>query len=155
MTTTASIRTAPSATTTSTVRSTVTSVRASLPVVGLTVLAASAVWLVGTLAGADLRVAFPGQAAMTVSLPSVVVAASVAALTGWAALALLRRVTPRGRTVWTALAVVALVASFAPVATTGASGGTRLVLALMHVAVAAVLIPGLRRTVGDAGPVRP
>ncbi len=46
----------------------------------------------------------------------------------------------------TALAVTALVASFAPILSVQAGAGVRDILALMHVAVAAVLVPGLRRT---------
>jgi hypothetical protein len=47
----------------------------------------------------------------------------------------------------TALAVAALLGSFGPVAAAQTDPTTRVFLALMHLAVAAVLIVGLRRTI--------
>jgi hypothetical protein len=45
--------------------------------------------------------------------------------------------------VWTGVAVAVLAVSFLPLAGDGMDTGTRTALALMHLAVAAVLIPGL------------
>jgi uncharacterized protein DUF6069 len=119
---------------------------APVAVVGATG-AAVAVWLIAWLSGTELRITPPGQPAMVVALPAVAGTALAAGLVGWVALAFLRRVTRRARTPWTALAVAALVASFAPILSVQASVGVRAILGLMHVAVAAVLVPGLRRTV--------
>jgi hypothetical protein len=107
--------------------------------VALAAVAPGVVWLIATVAGADLEVTMDGQPTMRIGLPLV--------LTGWAALSVLRRVTSRAGTVWTVLAGIMLLASFGPVLTVRASTGTTLALAAMHLAVAAVLIPGLRHTV--------
>jgi hypothetical protein len=114
-------------------------------------LAPTAVWLVAQATGTELEVSLTGQPPMVVSLPFVVVTALAAALAGWGALAVLQRVTSRGRMLWTGLAVAALFVSFGPVATVETSAAARTFLALMHVAVAAVLIPGLRGTVPARG----
>ena len=109
--------------------------------------AAVVMWLVAWLSGTELRVTPPGQPSIVVTLPAVIGVALAAGLVGWGALAFLGRVTRRARTLWTALAGAALVASFTPILSVEARAGVRALLALMHVAVAAVLVPGLRRTV--------
>jgi peptidoglycan/LPS O-acetylase OafA/YrhL len=72
----------------------------------------------------------------------------VAALAGWGLLALLERFTARPRTSWTAIAglvgLLSLVGPLSAIASTTVANG--LSLALMHLAVAAVLIPGLAAT---------
>jgi Family of unknown function (DUF6069) len=140
--------TAPSATTSHPTRA---AAAAPLAVTAATA-AAAAVWLAAWLSGTELRVTPPGQPSMVVALPAVVGTALAAGLVGWAALAVLRRVTRRARTLWTGLALAALAVSFAPVLSVQASAGVRAFLALMHVVVAAVLVPGLRRAC--AGPLR-
>jgi hypothetical protein len=71
-----------------------------------------------------------------------------AALAGWGLLALLERFTARPRTSWTAIAVLvgllSLAGPLSTIAPTTVANG--LSLALMHLAVAAVLIPGLAAT---------
>lgn len=87
-----------------------------------------------------------GQPATAIGLAIVAAFAAQAALLGWAALALLERFLPRhARVVWTVLAVAVLLVSFAPVVAVAAATGTKMMLALMHLAVAAVLIPALPR----------
>jgi hypothetical protein len=108
--------------------------------------AASVVWTLARLAGTTVTVSMPHQAPMAIGLPMVVFTALVASLAAWGSLAALERLTRRPRAVWTGLAVVALLASFGPVLLAHTSNGTRIALALMHIAVAAVLIPALRRT---------
>jgi hypothetical protein len=49
----------------------------------------------------------------------------------------------RARAIWTGVAGVVLAVSFLPFVGDGTDGGTRASLALMHLVVAAVLIPGL------------
>ncbi|MGC5289231.1 DUF6069 family protein [Micromonospora sp. DT231] len=74
------------------------------------------------------------------------VIALIASLAGWAMLALLERLLPRtARRNWTITALAVLLMSFAPVAAPGMDSATRLTLAAMHVAVAAVLIPAMTR----------
>ncbi|WP_283136461.1 DUF6069 family protein [Rhizohabitans arisaemae] len=103
------------------------------------------VWLGAGLAGADLKVTMAGQPPMSIGVHMVLTTALAGALAGLGSHALLTRFSARGRTAWTALALVALLLSFAPLLTVEAATGTIVALAAMHVAVAAVLIPGLRR----------
>lgn len=78
------------------------------------------------------------------ALLDVVMAAAVAALAGWGLLAVLERVTRRARTVWTAiaLAVFLLTLPYLP----GFTASERIILTLLHLALAAVLIIGMRST---------
>ncbi|MBO8186382.1 DUF6069 family protein [Streptomyces spirodelae] len=107
--------------------------------------APAVVWLAAKAAGADMEVTMHGQPTMRVGLPLVLIAALLANLAGWSALLLLRRVTSRSRAAWTVLSGIVLLVSFAPVISARASTGTTLALAVMHLVVAAVLVPGLRR----------
>ncbi|HEX5993561.1 MAG TPA: DUF6069 family protein [Jiangellales bacterium] len=120
--------------------------RRALTAAGAT-LAATGVWLLAQATGTELTVTMAGQPPMTISLPFVVVTALAASLAGWAALAVLQRVARRGRALWTVLAIAALLVSFGPVAAAQTNAAARTLLALMHLAVAAVLIPGLVATV--------
>jgi Family of unknown function (DUF6069) len=121
-------------------------------------LAALAVWLVtDPLLGVDLIVPTrPGSEELMSITPVLVAGTSlVVALAGWALLALLERFTARARTIWTAVAVLFALFSLAgPLSTLGSStAATAVALALMHVAVAAVLIPMLAGT--SPAPARP
>ncbi len=120
--------------------------RGALVVAGAT-LAPAAVWLIARAAGTTFTLTLAGQPPMTIDLPFVVVTALAASLAGWAARAVLQRATSHARVLWTGLAVAALLLSFGPVAAAQTDPATRAFLALMHLAVAAVLIIGLRRTV--------
>jgi hypothetical protein len=114
--------------------------------VGGAVLATVAVWVVAVpLLGVHLLIRFGSGAAETVGVDYVVGATLIASLAAWALLTVLERRTARARAIWTVVAVVVLLVSLSlplSVATTSAS---KIVLALMHVAAAAVLIPVLRR----------
>jgi len=118
--------------------------RRALAVAGA-VAAPAAVWLVATAAGVPLRVTAGGQPPEPVELPAVLVFALVGSLAGSLALAVLERVTRHGAAVWTVLAAVVLLASLVPPLTVQASTATHVTLVTMHLAVAAVLVPGLRR----------
>jgi hypothetical protein len=102
------------------------------------------VWVGATqAAGVDLTVG-SGSGAHGVGLVSVVVTALVVAVAGGGLLRVLERRTPRGRRIWTAVAVAVWVLSFAgPLGARHASGG--LVLAGLHLLVGGVVIVGLRR----------
>ena len=107
--------------------------------------AALLIWLVqGPLTGADLVVR-NGDATSTVGPVAVVVVALAVGLVGWALLALLERVTSRGRLVWSIIAVAVLLLSLV-----GPLGATTIqakgALAAMHAVVGAILIAGLTRT---------
>jgi hypothetical protein len=121
-------------------------------------LAALAVWLItDPLLGIDLTApTAPGSQQLQPITPAIVASASlVAALGGWALLALLERFTARARTIWTAVALlVALLSLAGPLSTLASTSAANAVaLALMHLAVAAVLIPGLAGT--SPAPARP
>ncbi|MGW6461820.1 DUF6069 family protein [Streptomyces sp. NPDC055078] len=112
---------------------------------GLAVLAPVVVWLVADpVLGHRVRITDGGQTLGIGAVP-VVLVALLAALAGWGLLAALERLrVRRARAVWTGVAVAVLAVSFLPLTGDGMDGGTRAALALMHLAVAAVLIPGLR-----------
>ena len=82
-------------------------------------------------------------------------ASAVASLVGWAFLAALERVTAVARQVWTVLAIVAGLASFGgPFSGTGITTANRVVLVVLHIAVAAVLVTMMYRTSPTSGPQR-
>ena len=111
--------------------------------------AAVAIWVVATLAGADLTVSFgAGQPIQKITVVNVVVAALVGSLAGWGLLGLLRRFTAKARAVWTVTAIVAALLSLGGPLSATASAGTKVSLVAMHLAVATVTIVGLRRTRG-------
>jgi hypothetical protein len=115
------------------------------------VLAPAAIWLVAApLLGLDLRVAQASGEPAEITLPLVIVTALAASLAGWGLLALLERLTRRARTIWTSTAVVALVVSFTPLFGSGTATASRIVLALLHLSVAAILIPALVRSAAAA-----
>lgn len=113
--------------------------------VGGAVLAAVAVWVVAVpLLGVHLLVRFGSGAAQTVGVDYVVGASLIASLAGWALLAMLERRTSSGRSIWTVVAIVVMLVSVSLPLSVATTTGSKTVLALMHVAVAAVLIPVLR-----------
>ncbi|MGD0194474.1 MAG: DUF6069 family protein [Candidatus Dormibacteria bacterium] len=114
--------------------------------VGGAVLAAVAVWVVAVpLLSVHLLVRFGSGAAETVGVDYVVGASLIASLAGWALLVMLERRTSRARSIWTVVAIVVLLASVSLPFSIATTTGSKTVLALMHVAVAVVLIPVLRR----------
>ncbi len=119
-------------------------------VVAATVGAALVVWLIAKplIGGAFTIPLAGGTQTIVVGWVSVIAITLVASLAAWGLLAMLERFTLHARAAWTAIAAVALLLSFAgPLfAASAASAGTKLSLALMHVVVAAVLIPLLART---------
>jgi len=137
MTTTTLDRTAPATTRIGVTR--------AFTVVGAAITAV-AIWGISVpLLGAQLLVRFGSGAAQSVGIDYVIGATVIASLAAWGVLTLLERRTPRAHTIWTALAVVVLIASLSLPLTAATTTSTRVVLVVMHVAVAAVLIVGLRR----------
>jgi Family of unknown function (DUF6069) len=117
--------------------------------VAFAVLAALAVWAASVqVFGVDVRQpAFGGGVPDDLAAGQVVAASVVAGLAAWLALALLERLTRHARTAWVAVASLALVASLgAPLSGRGIDAGSRLVLALLHLAVGLLLIVLLART---------
>ncbi|HUZ77844.1 MAG TPA: DUF6069 family protein [Chloroflexota bacterium] len=113
------------------------------------VLAAETVWLVSELAfGVHPRMpAGNGHALAEIGPVTVAVASAVLSLLGWGVLALLERVTSHARGIWRVMAPLALIASLGmPLSGTGVTAANRVVLVLMHLVVAAIVVPLLYRT---------
>lgn len=109
--------------------------------------AAVAVWAIAVPGlGINLVIRFGHGAPQTVQPGLVVGAALAASLCGWGLLAVLERRNRNARTIWTTLAVVVTVASLSLPAAAAITAATATALVLMHLAVAAVLIPALRRS---------
>lgn len=113
------------------------------------VAAALAVWVLAELVlGVDLRSPAVGSRAGAPIEPGwIALVSAVVSLAGWALLVILEKLISRARTVWTITAAVVFALSLAaPWQGTGISAGNRLLLTLMHVVIAAVLIPVLALT---------
>jgi hypothetical protein len=104
--------------------------------------AALLVWLLFAAVETPSRAAFGGAASTPVTAPDALLAAVLGGLVGWASLVALERLTVRAVPVWRALAWTALLVSLVgPSSGEEAGIASRLALVLMHVAVAAVVIP--------------
>jgi hypothetical protein len=117
--------------------------------VALGVLAALTVWGVSELVfGVNVRQpAFGTGVPQDLTAGPVVVASVAAGLAAWLALALLERLTRHARAAWVTLATLVLVVSLgAPLSGRGIDEQSRLVLALLHLTVGALLIILLART---------
>ncbi|QFG24092.1 DUF6069 family protein [Actinomadura sp. WMMB 499] len=113
----------------------------ALAVVGATA-AALVVWAIGEpVLGHDMVVQAEGQEPQDLGGAAIGVFALLPSLLGWAVLAGLERLTAHAVRIWTAGALTLLAASFLPFIGVEATGGSKTVLALTHVAVGAVLIP--------------
>ncbi|MEU6582195.1 DUF6069 family protein [Nocardia sp. NPDC046763] len=118
--------------------------------IGGAVLVAALLWAAAHSLGVELRVdARNGQPAQVVGLPLVAGSTLVVSLLAAATRKYMDRFTDRAPTVWIRLAVTVLLVSLAPMAYVQASGSAKATLALMHLAVAAVLVPLLARGSGD------
>ena len=116
-----------------------------LGVAGAT-LAAVAVWAIEVpLLGIRLETQFGNAAPQGVGIAAVVVSSLAGSLAGWGLLALLERRFAQARAIWTGIAIAVLLASFSLPLSAGTTTSTKVALAMMHLAVAAVLIPTLRR----------
>jgi hypothetical protein len=110
-------------------------------------LAAVAVWtLASPVLGAQLIVRFGTGTPQTIGVGLVAGASLIASLLAWSLLVMLERRTSRARTIWTGVAITVLLVSFSLPASAGTTLSTKAALAAMHIAVAAVLIPTLRRS---------
>jgi Family of unknown function (DUF6069) len=115
--------------------------------VAAAVLTALVGWaLVGPVLGRDLTVTVNGGPPQTVGAAAVLAVSLLASLLAVGSLVLLERITERARTIWTTVAVLALLVSLGGPLSAQAPISTKLSLALLHVIVAAVLIPPLTRT---------
>jgi hypothetical protein len=119
-------------------------------------LAALVVWALAKAIVGDLRQpSFGNGASQPLSARTVIAAALIGGLLGWAAISLLERRTAQPRRIWAVVAPLALVVSLgAPLSGHGIGAVNRLSLVLMHVAVAGVLVPVYYRTAAGRGPSR-
>ncbi|WP_405101552.1 DUF6069 family protein [Micromonospora sp. NBC_01412] len=112
------------------------------------VVAAALVWVVAVpVLGTDVSV--PEQYGfgqkIDLALGPVIFASLFAGLASWASLAVLEKITKRrGALIWTVVATIVLLVTM-PWQMPGFSTANQLTLALLHIAVAAVLIPALPR----------
>lgn len=108
------------------------------------------IWAIAVLfLGVELQATSgPGSTELeAVPLGAVVLMSLCTSLAGWGLLAVLERLIRPARTAWTVIALSVLIISYGgPLLGTGIPTGSRITLALMHTAVAALLIPVLRRT---------
>lgn len=110
------------------------------------VAAAALTWAIAVpLLNTDLTLTIGDQSPSTVGIGPVIVTSLVATLAGWASLTALERFSSHARAIWTAVATTALLVSFAPLVAAEATTAAKATLALLHVVVATVLIPGLTR----------
>lgn len=121
--------------------------RSRFAVVAATVLAALLLWTVlAPLAGVDLA-ARQGDSITKIGAVSVAVASAVAALAAWGLLVLLERQQGgQAKRIWTLVALIGGLVSLSGPMVNGVGTDGKLGLAAFHLVVAAVLIPGLRRT---------
>ncbi|MCG5444532.1 DUF6069 family protein [Micromonospora sp. NIE79] len=112
---------------------------------GAIVVAVTEFALLHSAAGVDLAVR-SANSTRQVTVASVIVATAVAALAGWALLAVLERRTDRSRVWWTSIAVAVLLLSLVLGPPSGVGGGAKATLALLHLSVGVILILGLPRS---------
>ena len=116
-----------------------------LGVLGAT-LAAAAVWALAVPGlGVHLVTRFGSGDAQTVGLGLVLTASLMGSLAGLGLLVVLEKVVSRALTIWTSVAVAVLLASLSLPLVAGTTTSAKGALALMHVAVASVLIATFRR----------
>jgi hypothetical protein len=107
------------------------------------VLATSAVWATAHAAGVGFLLT-DSNGSGTISLPVTIAFTAVFGLLGWASLAALEHYVRRPTGTWTVLAGVVTLLSLVPVFLEDATAGTKASLTVIHLVVAAVLIPAFR-----------
>ncbi|HEX4251175.1 MAG TPA: DUF6069 family protein [Pseudonocardia sp.] len=100
-------------------------------------------WGIASLLGADF-VLTDSMGTGAVTLPMAVIFTAIFGLLGWGLLAVLERFTGRAIAIWTGVAVAVALLSIVPIFLEGASTATRVALTVLHLAVAAVLVPAFR-----------
>lgn len=115
--------------------------------VGAAILAAAATWLAARYGfGVDPTVDGWDGGPMRVGLVLVVTVSAAAGLAGWAALAVLERLTRRARLIWAIGAALVLVASLGMPASAAVGTPSTATLIVLHLVVGIVLIPALFRS---------
>jgi|SRR5215207_1387918 len=120
--------------------------RSRLIGIATAVVLAAAVWVIARpVLGAEMVVEDATGKEMEIGIAPVLIMSTAASLLGWAFLAILERFTKHARIIWTILAGILLVITFAPLAGP-MSGGTRATLALLHLSVGIPLIVAFWRS---------
>jgi Family of unknown function (DUF6069) len=121
-----------------------TAVRVLTGVVGAA--AALVIWVIAVpVFDVELTTTNPQGQTIEIGPVPIIVLSTIPALLGWALIALLERFTPsRAKTMWTVIAVAALLISFVPL--TQMSAAAAVSLGLMHLVVGGVIIVGMRST---------
>ena len=110
-------------------------------------LAAAAVWIIEVpLLGIHLSIRFGGGHVETIGIGQIIGVSLAAALLGWLLLAILEKRSAHARLAWTSLAVLAAAASLALPLRAATTTSAITALIVMHIAVAAAVIPSLGRT---------
>jgi predicted permease len=111
------------------------------------ILAAALAWTVEVpLLGIHLNYRFSTGHIQTIAAGQVIGVTVAAALLGWLLLAILQRRTPRARSLWTIIALAALVSSLALPLAAATTASAAAGLVVMHLTVAAAVIPTMART---------
>ncbi|MDN3240087.1 DUF6069 family protein [Glycomyces tritici] len=120
--------------------------RARLLALGATMVAALIAWGIASLAGVELTASQPGQDPVPIAWWNVAMSVVLFGGAGWLARAILDRFArKRAVLIWRIGAGVVFALEVFPVVFTEASIGTKVFLAILHVIVAAILIPVLGR----------
>ena len=109
--------------------------------------AAAIAWSIEVpLLGVRLSVRFGAMHPQAIVAGQVIGAALVAGLLGWLLLAALEHRTPRARATWTGAALLVLVLSLGLPAATATTTAAAVALVVLHLVVAATVIPALAAT---------
>jgi uncharacterized paraquat-inducible protein A len=115
-------------------------------VVVATVVAALLAWLVANLIDASAVQVRMQDKVTTVNGVSVLIVSALAALAGWALLAVLERMSPSGRRIWTVIAAIVLLLSLTMPLSYGLGAASKWSLVAFHVVVGLVVIAGMSRS---------
>jgi hypothetical protein len=125
--------------------------RARLLALGVALAATLLAWVVADLAGVELRASQPGQDAVPIGLVNVAASVVLFGGLGWLARVILDRFAKRRAVlIWRIGAGAVFLLEVFPVVFTEATVGTKVFLAILHVIVAAVLIPVFGRRLPEA-----
>ncbi|MEV3934412.1 DUF6069 family protein [Glycomyces sp. NPDC049804] len=133
-------------------------VRAAAPVwrtrllaLGAALVATALAWVVAYLAGVELTASQPGMDAVPIGIVNVAASVLLFGGLGWLARAVLDRFAKRRAVlVWRIGAGAVFVLEWFPVILTDATWGTKVFLAVLHLIVAAILIPVLGRRLPES-----
>ena len=114
--------------------------------VAVATLLAAVLWALETqVFSVQILIRFGASAPQTVGIVAVILSSLAGAVAGWGLLTVLERRIARAGDIWTAIAALALLASFVLPILAATTISAKVSLSLLHVAVAGVIIPAFRR----------